>query len=856
MKVLNTNLLCLTLLLRNRALGWKNGDLSTVPSVGSVKPSSVRLSSIQASSFSSSSTYAASAVVSIVSQASWTNETFAIYLCGNMSANPLADGISVTGFSGANHELPDCFYAYSGGLSSYFFSSLVIRGNSTFPDPLQRLHRSLSPTPYSSLISDACSFVAESGALSIPNWPAIFAPVPSNSEGLSILRGNFAPGSFIPSVILKTKIFSIMGCNLSGTIPSGLFSAYAGFSFTTLSIDLTNNQINGSIPADLFHSWTPTELDSLTINLDSNQISGTLPANLFTVAMPKLTSFRMTFDSNALTGNIPPLIAPSALTDGVLAMYTVVYSNNLFTGSIPSIGLTGKTSGLRTVAFSCMSNMLSGTIPSNLISSVGPSLQAFSFYLSYNRLTGGLPSGLFNLGTAKISTWWFEAAYNLLDGTLASNLFASLDWSNTASAIFSVANNQLTGDLPSVFMTDSNTPVLASAKLTFTGNLRLAGTVPPSFLRSLQNVAPAGARPKTTIAIYLDNTSLTGAFIVPDWTGRLPSASLSVYASQANFTSISLPQESINSMSVLNFGNNNHLTGELPSYIFSSTELVAVSFRYTRLSGVFPKVPFSSQLRSLDLSSTEIDFCTNNTSWTSMTLTSCALYSTNAITCSSSYPSVCETSNPIPWTAPTPPPVLPPSDCPNATRPSLDFVCINSIWVFQGEYTAPVLTIPGGASQTIVSGNVSSSTVVIGGLGSTLTIQGCADNLTMVTIELTAEELKKLSTITVQQLISLDANCSSLAGVQVEAKITGSTCKKLKVTKVAKEQSFSAVFTLDNSGCRTWWIVLAAVLGSCVLLALIFVILVIFVAPVRHCIRPYSKRAAVDSEASLPKGRQ
>lgn len=789
-----------------------------------------------------------------------------------MSASP-RESVTLQSTVEAMHELPDCFYTYSHEVSGVYFDRLVIRGNSTFADPLYRVLISTKmkrSTP--SFIATRSFFVQASGELATPDWSSAFTLVPSFGS-FQMIDCKFAPGATIPSILPFSSTVSFSGCYLGGSLSSTLMNAYVNMvPGTQVSINLAMNAITGIIPADLFSHWDPSTVLYFSFDLGGNKISGQLPANLFSKPMSTVKQFRFLVNINLLTGTIPPLLTPSTLVDGTLTTYSVVYDNNNFTGSIPSLAVDigGKTSKLVTLAFTAKSTLLTGTIPSNFISSIAsPTLSSVNVQFTQSKLTGGLPSGLLNIGSATATDWTIDFSENALNGTIASDLFAPINWSKMRAATFYFQGNQLTGDLPSVLMTDSNAPKLATMQLFFSENPRLTGSIPSTFLGSMQPVAPADSVAVTAINLALSYTGLTGAFVVPDWSTRLPVVSLVVSASNTNFTSISIPSGSANNMLALQFPDNNHLEGTIPSGLFSSTLLQSFNFQYSRLGGDFPLMTSSSlpKISNFVLTGTNVDFCSGTReTWTLSTLTSCILTSTNAQECSSLYPN-CSTSAVVPWSAPivAPPPEplsspvsepLPvPIGCSESTRPSPQFICVGSVWVFQGEYTAPVLVIPGGATETVVSGNVSSSSVVIGGLGSTLTIQGCADNLTIVTIQLTAEEVKKLGSTTIQQLISLDshANCSSLAGVEVVSKVSGSTCKKLKVTKVADEQSFSAVFTLDNSGCRTWWIVLAAVLGSCVLLAIIFVLLVVFVAPVRHCVRPYSKRAAVDAESSLPK---
>lgn len=274
----------------------------------------------------------------------------------------------------------------------------------------------------------------------------------------------------------------------------------------------------------------------------------------------------------------------------------------------------------------------------------------------------------------------------------------------------------------------------------------------------------------------------------------------------------------------------------------------------------------TSVLRALQLQDTLIDFCANLSAravWTSDgILTDCDLRMTNAGHCANYYPSACSitlppldiipiiTIPPPPTTPPLAPPVAPPVfGCTASTQPSTDWKCIGSTWTFVGTVVVPTLTVPAGAVQTVIQGNLSSSAIVIVGFGSTLVISdGCATNLTSVTVELTKNDLDKIGSKKLQTLISLNSTsnnpqCSNLTEVQLVVRVTHGSCKTASVSKVAGQNQLSALFTIDSSGCRTWWIILISVLGGIIVLSLIItVLLVLFVRPVREFVRPHSKR--------------
>ena len=208
--------------------------------------------------------------------------------------------------------------------------------------------------------------------------------------------------------------------------------------------------------------------------------------------------------------------------------------------------------------------------------------------------------------------------------------------------------------------------------------------------------------------------------------------------------------------------------------------------------------------------------------------------------------------NPIaPATIPplaSPKPSPPPSSCAPNSRPSEQFICQNGAWVSNATITVPTLTIPAGASQTIVNGSLESTQLVFQGLGSSLTVTGCANNLSSVSLEIPAEQLKQIGSKGLRQILlsysGSDGSCNNLDLVQLNSVVKGSSCRDLKVEKSVSNGQLSALFTVNTSRCNTWWIILASVLASAVVIfCVVMILLVLFVPSVRECLRPYSKRS-------------
>ena len=141
---------------------------------------------------------------------------------------------------------------------------------------------------------------------------------------------------------------------------------------------------------------------------------------------------------------------------------------------------------------------------------------------------------------------------------------------------------------------------------------------------------------------------------------------------------------------------------------------------------------------------------------------------------------------------------------------------------------------------------MTSSSIVLNDLTSTIEVIGCATNLTQIHIELTKEQVEKLGKSQLYQLLStLSRNCStSLDDVNMSVHVRDGGCRKVSVRKVSSDDrsTLSGLFMVDNSSCKTWWIILISVVcGVIVLAILILVLLAIFYKPFRAKVRPYSK---------------
>lgn len=747
--------------------------------------------------------------------------------------------LQVIVYVGSN-ALPDCYYAKSTALTSLSLQRVLISGDSTHPDARLRL---VSQFPnLKSLYLVSVTFQNENS--SPMDFTSFFNAVPL----LTLLQFNsitFGSNVTLSAVTLPSKLcnFQIIYSGLTGTISETLGST---LSCTFFTFDLRFNSLTGTLPARVFSGLqaNPTTLLSLSVQLQNNQLEGTFPETVFEGYFPNVASLVLVLSNNRFSGPISNVFGRSGFNS--LAAIVVTADSNFFDGALTN-WFAPNCSLIYSLSISLNDNSLTGSFPSDYYSGAGFSSTARTIYvsLSRNQLSGGLPSGLFNISGSTTMAFNLFVDSNQLDGTIASDIFAPTLLSNITSFNLQAKNNLLHGAFPSAWF--GGWPIMNSMSVTidFSANSDLSGSLPSNWLSSLLPTTSYTTSATLSLTLQLGYTGLTGELVLPDLSSHPATISLVITTNGCNLASITIHPNAYKYVVQLNLSGNRMLKGTIPDSLYSS-KLTALTATDTALSGTMPDLGTMSlsHLTVLELSSTNIDFCSGNrTAWSSTTLNGCALLYTNAFYCQNMYPTVCRFSAPLPVSVP-----VSTATCPSATRPSLDFQCIGSVWTSVGTITTPELVIPAGATETIITGNITSTSIVIAGLGSTVVIeQGCANNLSLITIELTAEDVKKLSSSTTQLLISLDsdANCTLLDDVQVHLTVTGDTCRKAKAQKVTTSQTLSALFTVNQSSCNTWWIILLSVLVAVVIIAAVTLALLTFFVPsVRNIVRPFSKRTA------------
>ena len=166
-------------------------------------------------------------------------------------------------------------------------------------------------------------------------------------------------------------------------------------------------------------------------------------------------------------------------------------------------------------------------------------------------------------------------------------------------------------------------------------------------------------------------------------------------------------------------------------------------------------------------------------------------------------------------------------------------------------------TLVTGSAVTIsvfIFGNLSAPSITFTNPSASVIVKGCVSTVEHVEIMFTPtqiEQLEKSGSSFKSILTQLGSNCPTpLSSITVSSVASGKTCRKIKVTKdEARSDSSNLVvmFQVNSNGCRTWWIVLAAVLGGVVLIALVIGILTLTYTPLRRNVAPFWNRRAATS---------
>lgn len=613
-------------------------------------------------------------------------------------------------------RLPDCFWTLT-ELETLIMARVEITGSNGSgeeADPLLRLPSSLVSLDlrYSPLIDATVGQTVYE-----PDWDAFFTSkrnmtqLTLNNVGLGgsflnalpgrlssvVIFGNpLMAGSISPSLLSNyapdaaNLVFDFSGNGITGSIPSALFSNFAGKSFSMFSF--RNNSLNGSIPTSLFADLEFTGAYLVSIDFSDNEIEGSLPSSLFGDKFWNVQSVSLNLGNNRLTGTIPATLL-STNGGGLLSSLTLRLNGNQLQGLTPALyNNIAPSLKIASLYLDFAKNQLVGPFTSVDLPPASMAVSTLTLDFASNFLVGTLPSALFATSSPVTTTVFLGLSRNRLSGEIDPAMLANTPFTNLQSLTLSLNSNNITGPLTAEII-GSGSRLAKSLILGLSGNplgvdipedlfSAYAGSeVKTTFLSlSLANCSLTGSLPKLTAAISqvslsLDGNSLSGvsnsswsAYIKDalsyvrstlyidigsnDFTGELSFPSLSarspsllLYARDNNFTTMTFG-ESVAFLSALDLGSNERLTGTLPSRLFASAAGLSVLFADgTALSGEFPDLSnvTSNYIDRLDLSNTAINFCPST--WTApwlARLTECKLANTNVGQCLSYYPATCQ----------------------------------------------------------------------------------------------------------------------------------------------------------------------------------------------------------------------
>lgn len=778
----------------------------------------------------------------------WDNQTFADALCANTSSLPNA--LIFTGNAPGLFLLPDCFFDQLTSMQNISLSHVIIPGNYSYMNGLNRLATALNGGDCFSFSLSHFRIVDHQQLLTHIVWETLGTELPYLLT-FSLSDGQFAE-TYLPDSFrfINFHSLTILRCpTLTGTLPEALFNFYSSAP-SSISLKIAYTSVTGGIPGQLFARLLHSDLLDLSIELYNNALNEQIAEDLFSSA--NLTSLRYFYfhvAGNQLRGSIPDLFGPSTLAStDTIEQLSLYFELNQFSDSIPS--WIGERCWIAKSCYvSLFRNQLNGTLSSPLfpatLSTAALRLQRLAIYAQENDLVGSVSADLLGLNvidpSISLTSLIFDLSDNHLNDTIPYNILSTFNWSSTVDADINLSRNQFHGSIPQQFLNGALAPSLMSVNLNF-GSNRLSGTFPGTFLQGVATTGPE--TPLSALSLYVavaNNEALTGQVLIPTFGTRTVGLRLDV--STNLFTNLMFIPGSETSVQWLQLYDNPGMTGNLPDALFHSG-LMAIYASHTSLTGILPDLSLlnTQALRALVLEDTEIEFCPNDpprSPWTSTVLAECALVSraagqSSASYCPSLYPAICTNSAPpvvvaTPADPAIPSPVAIPSGCSLTTRPSEAFVCIGTSWTYIGNYNQTSLNVPPGI-MAVVTGNLTANSIILNGLGSSVTVRGCASNLSSITVELAPSDVDRIGrgkNVTLLKFNASNPSCAPLTGVKVSPHVNGESCKKIKIAPSQNNGILSAVFTLDNSKCKVWWIVLVSVICAVIFIGVIAAVVVI-----------------------------
>lgn len=229
-------------------------------------------------------------------------------ICGALASVDGVTGLVFSTTSGSGRwVMPDCFYEYP-KLETIVVYLMIFKGNSTFPDPLHRIGKSITSLTRLSLYTG--SFQYSNGDPYIANWDLALPALP-RLKFLTFMRMQLR-GQLPETLAAPLFSFTVDYNNLSGPFPERLFSSLPS-SVSSLDFSANNNPISGTLPSPFFGNATFPNLVSAFIAITGQSITGSIPL-VFPSSAPKLRSLSFYANSNkGLNGTIPPRLISDIL---------------------------------------------------------------------------------------------------------------------------------------------------------------------------------------------------------------------------------------------------------------------------------------------------------------------------------------------------------------------------------------------------------------------------------------------------------------------------------------------------------------------------------------------------------------
>lgn len=338
----------------------------------------------------------------------------ATLLCPKIDSNTLS--LVITGRAGIYVLLPACVATNGTKITSISASGLLIQDFSVLPPSMRLISISGSIFAASSTSTGTVIGIDSEGKV---DWDGFFDYFTEIYQ-LGI-TGSLLYGSLPTEIPVGMNYFIVSQTKLSGSIPPTIFkNINAGFSFVAIGCQLT-----GSIPAGLFQLTGSGDTFSFQVTLSGNQLTGSIPPSLLApLANKQFTAFSLSLASNQLSGALPNNFLPENLM-AASGNLLFEWNYNHFNESFPDNFLSSLTS-FNTLTVHISNSALTGSLPSRFLPSswttggVGPSIY---IDLSFNTISGAIPE-------------------SFLAGGLTTNV-------TLASFVLDLTGNQLTDAIPS-----------------------------------------------------------------------------------------------------------------------------------------------------------------------------------------------------------------------------------------------------------------------------------------------------------------------------------------------------------------------------------------------------------------------